>query len=924
MLKIYNQCNDPNDSDFLIDNIAGYIQPFEDYQCLNDYYHFIHHHTETPVPFSAFDTQCTSRMASPRDLNLDAHSNGDSNIYSFDRITDFFVEHCFGTKHCDERNCLCFKRNHRDRSKALSDGYYGGDHGDYSLIAFQQILDSIHCGIFHRITNEEDSERIMEIMKRRHPTLYTIDTGICIKSDDQHSMEMEQKMREWDREYDAEQNERQNASSIHAMSTQISSILKESAVNAVDTDSKTLGPLPLKSQVVSKLTSPPIPRQPHCSFGNLADAADKERDFSDAPNYIISEREYLALPYTFGPHMFYHYDDALKHPTYSDLKKELLLNTTSPMTPYQWSITEAKARIIHKTYPIHRGTNDDDDEMSINQIIAVLVYCNFDSLRRALQSSFSDKELHKKYSHWGHALFSMIKSYGITDQQLADEFEAVYCALNFPFKFYSFNHFNFNGLFSATPHLSIVTAGDISADGIILKFNSSHFGVAPFVEVSTVFSDFKDERHHLFGFSNGCVLQIDEVFTTFDLRNDTPSKTHRNKAFIAALQVFEQMVIDMPYIEDHTQYQWLQRSLDRAEGTEQGQGNGAGFSVMEILEFMITDCLSADDGTHGVDENPKLKSIKTPMTKLFALDNGDDVEHKEIERNNTECPVIPSFIETQLGFFRHCLRETEYCRLCCDLKKMELLPQSIRSKLLVDANGLNGNRDIGHIAFGNWCRLFPNDRVIAIKNMDSEQYESVIDAFVRFVSDQGVSEAVACLQCIDIDTDSKEHCDEIEDLVNGKNASDLKKVNWTLVYELVRRRIGSDEKDSYSILMKKDVVIPNEDEKEHNVQVNENLMVEYVSPLALEERKTLDIEGVDELCANIMSAVEEQKKREETPMSSGFGTDNDPFAGRWGMSGFGTDNDLDTDGGATPVDGFVTPRSLNEHESNSQPAELVH
>ena len=132
--------------------------------------------------------------------------------------------------------------------------------------------------------------------------------------------------------------------------------------------------------------------------------------------------------------------------------------------------------------------------MTLDQIVALLMYCNYNQLRHELQRSFITKTEHKSYFHWSQLLFSVIKKFGTTDQQIVNNgcmFPGTYCALNYPYKFYSFNHFNFNGLFSTTNHVSLVETSNSYVDGVILKLNASKFGVAPFIDLSIVFSDFK-------------------------------------------------------------------------------------------------------------------------------------------------------------------------------------------------------------------------------------------------------------------------------------------------------------------------------------------------------------------------------------------------------------------------------------------------
>ena len=99
-------------------------------------------------------------------------------------------------------------------------------------------------------------------------------------------------------------------------------------------------------------------------------------------------------------------------------------------------------------------------------------------------------------------------------------------------------------------------------------------------------------------------------------------------------------MIDTPYIEDDEQYKWLKTSIKQAEEKD----DITKYSAMQILEYLISDCL--DEKMKEERDRDRGKSMTKDIVTI------------------TEKIEIPSFITTQLGFFRHCLRETEYCKLC--------------------------------------------------------------------------------------------------------------------------------------------------------------------------------------------------------------------------------------------------------------------
>ena len=170
-----------------IENIMGILQPYEDYMCLNDYFHFMDHH----APYFK------QRQEANEERKVKEKSNATL-------IREYFVRECGETQ---EYECVSFRRLHRDRYKPLPERYYNCAEDNYQLIAFQQIFDSIYCSIFHpimyendQVSVEENRKRKINIMRQRHTNMYTIDTGIDIKTDAEIQAENEFKMMQYELE----------------------------------------------------------------------------------------------------------------------------------------------------------------------------------------------------------------------------------------------------------------------------------------------------------------------------------------------------------------------------------------------------------------------------------------------------------------------------------------------------------------------------------------------------------------------------------------------------------------------------------------------------------------------------------------------------------------------------------------------------
>ena len=138
------------------------------------------------------------------DEDEDAKDDDDTDRSNVALIRQYFINHC---GECQEYQCVSYMRNHRDRSKPLTERYYNCDEDNYQLIALQQIFDSIHCAIFHsimyqddKISIEENQKRKIKIMRQRHSNMYTIDTGIDIKTDTEIEAELEQKVMQYELE----------------------------------------------------------------------------------------------------------------------------------------------------------------------------------------------------------------------------------------------------------------------------------------------------------------------------------------------------------------------------------------------------------------------------------------------------------------------------------------------------------------------------------------------------------------------------------------------------------------------------------------------------------------------------------------------------------------------------------------------------
>eukprot|EP01084_Bolivina_argentea_P021224 39412_1 len=215
---------------------------------------------------------------------------------------------------------------------------------------------------------------------------------------------------------------------------------------------------------------------------------------------------------------------------------------------------------------------------------------------------------------------------------------------------------------------------------------------------------------------------------------------------------------------------------------------------------------------------------------------------------------IPTFIKTQFGYFGHYYRETEFCKLCFDIKKIEMLPREIQKYFMNDKI----------IAFGNWCKLFPNDRIICIKNVEINKYESFINLFATFVNEMGAY--INGLQCVDINTNSNIFDENINDMINKKNESKFKYANWTLSYEVMtneNKEIENQQtQNNYSILISKNAVDDIEVKQNDNIDnKTESVIEEPVNDEQnIEVQNVVDIkqEHVEEIVDNI-----EQKEMDE-------------------------------------------------------------
>eukprot|EP01084_Bolivina_argentea_P100846 180925_1 len=162
ILENYSEWNNENNKSVSIyEYIINYNDSYSIVTLLNDYHHIINCH------------------------NNEERLDSDSNIENtFEDVYNYFCDNKFISDSdveeekkikCDMNTCNIVDRNHRDRTinnnsrKRRAKLYYS--HTDYKEVISQQILDQIHCYIFHtfdsglKLTNTEKNEIESTILK---------------------------------------------------------------------------------------------------------------------------------------------------------------------------------------------------------------------------------------------------------------------------------------------------------------------------------------------------------------------------------------------------------------------------------------------------------------------------------------------------------------------------------------------------------------------------------------------------------------------------------------------------------------------------------------------------------------------------------------------------------------------------------------
>eukprot|EP01084_Bolivina_argentea_P146011 255788_1 len=399
-------------------------------------------------------------------------------------IHEYFSEKCLDNDPCETDFCKCIQRNFRDRiecgknEKYLRDLYRNNrnemiENNNSLNIVSKQILDTIHCAIFHpQMRIDNDNQPIFTSKTKTTDLFRPISVSYF-----EHSM-ADNIINDDEIQYNH----------IYRRNTLVSGTL------AIKVKQPTLSNI--KFTINDHLT----PRQ---SKKKLFQENKLNKQISNTLSinhieYVIEEQKsdekYVenedVCSYEFGIKMIYDINSREGPQNVFNINKnccfhdELLNNKIMSISQQQWENCMEKALIKVKTIRgrqiVGKRGKYIGKNMELLHVMAILLYCNYDELQRHFRSTFrrkhkneSDSDVRKRHGNyfwWGKLLHEAIYCFG---KDIKTENIRVYHGLQEKLLFSQFEACFYSPL-STTTDLNIANSFQGSNDnGIILKLVKS-------------------------------------------------------------------------------------------------------------------------------------------------------------------------------------------------------------------------------------------------------------------------------------------------------------------------------------------------------------------------------------------------------------------------------------------------------------------
>eukprot|EP01083_Nonionella_stella_P289535 985252_1 len=396
-------------------------------------------------------------------LLSDYHHLIDKHRDDFEDIYEAF----FAPQSCDMHTCPMISRNHRDRSNEtnysmLRSRLYFNSKDNNEVIA-QQFLDQMHCFTHH-----------------------TFDLGFKLSRKQIEMQDDTDEAEEDDAKQRALISPNPTVHKEHRQRERISRIIQARKKQIRETTNhKFMTEMAVEKQSEIK----PNTTDSMFSFG--------VRFYYNRGKY--ADNHALDVEYNYG----YKYCDWFIAARHSNLKEELLKNTTYALNKHQYNDLIYKAKYYLRADHI---TKEKDRTMKLQHVLSIMIYCNFDRLQCELTKTYrhtvneSDTELkvrHSEFGHLGRTLQETVELNGTRVQKGATK--TFYHGINVELMFTSTLH-KFCGPISTSSEYAVALLFT-KKNGIVLELND---GTLLSDESESIYfdcqyvSDFAYEKEKLF------------------------------------------------------------------------------------------------------------------------------------------------------------------------------------------------------------------------------------------------------------------------------------------------------------------------------------------------------------------------------------------------------------------------------------------
>eukprot|EP01084_Bolivina_argentea_P029905 55479_1 len=279
-------------------------------------------------------------------------------------------------------------------------------------------------------------------------------------------------------------------------------------LTAKDIDKEQISKMQCANQSICNINKPQIPKQRVQRYNKI------NTKLID----IIDLKENGNRMFRFGAR-FHYVDDSIyrnvmtgsaiavrkKH---TNFKLELIQNDIQHLSMIQYDQEREKAKILLCS---NNAKEQYTDKMTVDHILALKIYCNFDSLQHAFTETYWKTAQHSDFYHLGRFVQETIHEFGTPlENELEKKF---YHGMTNKLRFPSFiNHVRINCPLSTSSELDVAINFTDQNNGLIVEFCKTPFGRDGSVkQISCAWvSNYPNECEHLFIQCTG-MMQINNI-----------------------------------------------------------------------------------------------------------------------------------------------------------------------------------------------------------------------------------------------------------------------------------------------------------------------------------------------------------------------------------------------------------------------------